>query len=223
VARPWIGGCIGLLVLTYLLQAFTGFERSLNIAALVKPRVWAGEWWRLLTVAFLHGHPLHLFCNSFALLHLSRVIASLAPVRLLLPLLLLSLVTGSVASLLLMPHATSVGASGGIMGLLGFLTVHGFRFRGYLPRGIGSGVLRSAGAMVILGIIGAGFIDNAAHAGGFSGGAIFALLFYRRRRPQNTCLSAAGNAACWFSGTVMLVAALYVIIALIGVLPAAGI
>ena len=51
-----------------------------------------GEWWRLITVAFLHGHPLHLFFNGFALFHLSRVIASLAPVRLLLPLFLLSLV-----------------------------------------------------------------------------------------------------------------------------------
>ena len=217
--RPWIGIAIAVLAAIYCLQVVTGFERSIDVAALVKPRVWMGEWWRLLTVALLHGHPLHIFFNGFALFHLSRLIATLAPVRLLLPLFLLSLLTGSLASLLLMPNADSVGASGGIMGLLGFLTVHGFRFRGFLPPGVGSGVLRSAGAMIILGIIGAGLIDNAAHAGGFAGGVIFALVFYRRRRPENTFLSQLGNATCRASGTILVTAALYVIGVLLGLIP----
>ncbi len=217
--RPWIGIAIAVLAGIYLLQVATGFERSLDVVALVKPRVWQGEWWRLLTVGFLHGHPLHIFFNGFALYHLSRVIAALAPVRLLLPLFLLSLLTGSAASLLLMPHADSVGASGGIMGLLGFLTIHGFRFRGFLPPGIGAGILRSVGAMIILGILGAGFIDNAAHAGGFAGGALFALTFYRRRRPGSASLSPLGDTVCRASGLILATTALYVIGALLGLVP----
>ncbi len=219
IGRPWIGLCIGVLVLVYVLQVSTGFGRSLDVAALIKIRVWMGEWWRLVTVAFLHGHPLHLFFNAFALFHLARVSAALAPMRLLMPLFLFSLLTGSMASLWLMPHQDSVGASGGILGLLGFLAVYGLRFRGFLPRGIRSGILRSAGAMVILGIMGAGFIDNAAHAGGFAGGALFAALFYRRRQPQNNSMSLTGETICRLSAVVLAGAGLFVIGRLLGLLP----
>ena len=217
VGRGWIALAVTLLGGIYLIQEITGLERSLEIAALIKSRVWAGEWWRLITVGFLHGHPLHLFFNCFALFYLARVIATLAPIRLLLPLFLISLLGGSIASLLLMPHIDSVGASGGIMGLLGFLTIHGFRFRGFLPHGVGSGILRSVGSMILIGILGAAFIDNAAHAGGFFGGTVFALVFYRRRKPENTRLSPLGNITCRLSGLVIAGCIVFVAAALLGI------
>jgi membrane associated rhomboid family serine protease len=48
---------------------------------------------------------------------------------------LLSALCGSFFSLFLLPNTTSAGASGGLMGLVGFLAMMGYRRKEKLPRG----------------------------------------------------------------------------------------
>ena len=64
----------------------------------------------------------------------------------------------------------SVGASGALFGLVGVLFVFGIKFRRELPEGFkrafGVGMLPIIVINLIIGYLGRGFIDNAAHLGG---------------------------------------------------------
>jgi membrane associated rhomboid family serine protease len=78
-----------------------------------------GEWWRLLTAAFLHYGPIHLGMNMLALWWIGRPLEDwLGPVRYLL-LYVVAGIAGSAGALIASPDAVTVGASGAIFGILG--------------------------------------------------------------------------------------------------------
>jgi membrane associated rhomboid family serine protease len=78
-----------------------------------------GEWWRLLTAAFLHYGPIHLGMNMLALWWIGRPLEDwLGPVRYFL-LYLVAGLAGSAGALIANPTAVTVGASGAIFGILG--------------------------------------------------------------------------------------------------------
>ena len=78
-----------------------------------------GEWYRLLTAAFLHYGPIHLGMNMLALWWIGRPLEDwLGPFRYLL-LYLVSGLAGSAGALIASPGAVTVGASGAIFGILG--------------------------------------------------------------------------------------------------------
>jgi membrane associated rhomboid family serine protease len=78
-----------------------------------------GEWWRLLTAAFLHYGPIHLGMNMLALWWFGQPLEhALGRARFLL-LYLVSGLAGSAGALIVTPHAATVGASGAIFGILG--------------------------------------------------------------------------------------------------------
>lgn len=89
---------------------------------------------------------------------------------------LTTVVTGSLASLYLGSPGSSVGASGGILGCLGFLLVVTSRFREVLPGFLRVSLIQSTIVVTIFGLLGSQFIDNAAHAGGFLGGIALGLV-----------------------------------------------
>ena len=75
--------------------------------------------YRLVSAAFLHADGLHLLVNVMSLLVVGRIVEAIyGPVRMLW-VFLLSAVAGASASWLLGATHTSVGASGGVFGLLG--------------------------------------------------------------------------------------------------------
>jgi rhomboid protease GluP len=87
----------------------------------------AGEWWRLLTAMWLHGHPPHLLLNMLVLWQLGGVVERLLGPLVFLIVYVLTGVIASVASLEY--HGTaqvSVGASGAIFGIAGVLLVIAF-------------------------------------------------------------------------------------------------
>jgi membrane associated rhomboid family serine protease len=82
-----------------------------------------GDWWRLLTSAFLHYGPIHLGLNMLALWWFGGVVEqALGRWRFLL-LYLVAGLAGSAGALLASPHAVTVGASGAIFGILGALFI----------------------------------------------------------------------------------------------------
>lgn len=135
-----------------------------------------GEWYRILTVALVHGGLMHLAFNMWALFVLGNPIERAFGRNRFLAIFFISLITGSLATLALSPvNQPSVGASGALFGLFGALAVTG--------RKIGVDV-RSI--MVLIGInFAIGFmlpnIDWHAHLGGLIGGAIAAKLLLRQR------------------------------------------
>ena len=161
-------------------------------AALIPDRVNEGEWWRLLTAGFLHGFVIHIWFNGTALYDLGRILAAILRPGVLAFVFLVSVLVGSIASWLLPPDSISVGASGGILGVLGFLAVLTWRKSTRLPQALRLRVGFSIGLITLLGVLGAQLIDNAAHGGGFLAGVILALLLPRSARIWN-----AGTSPWW--------------------------
>ncbi|HET6719843.1 MAG TPA: rhomboid family intramembrane serine protease, partial [Rhodocyclaceae bacterium] len=83
------------------------------------PAVAGGESWRLVSALFLHGGVLHLLFNDVALIEIGRAVEQRIGSARTLALFLLAGAWGFLASLLWHPEAISIGASGGIFGLLG--------------------------------------------------------------------------------------------------------
>lgn len=168
------------LIVVAALQMIEGNAESIQSAGLVKSAVWEGETWRLLTCATLHVNFLHIWMNGQALLGLGRLTEALTDSAYLALVFLPSALCGSVFSLLLMPESTSVGASGGLMGLVGFLAVLGYRRKEILPPGFFKSVLLNICLIGVIGLIGFAIIDNAAHLGGLLAGVACGAAFIRR-------------------------------------------
>lgn len=181
--RPmrWTWGIGAILILVFLAQLKAGFESSFLAAGLIKPLVREGQTWRLLSCALLHGSILHIAFNFMALMSLGKLIEAHAD-RIYLPILfVLCALSGSALSLLLMPTVPSVGASGALMGMVGFCAVLGYRRRAVMPAHFLRAILLSIGLIALMGIIAYHMIDNAAHLGGLLGGLILGIIYVRRR------------------------------------------
>ena len=145
-----------------------GIDSSGNLVGLGE-----GEWYRLLTAAFLHYGPIHLGMNMLALWWIGRPLEDwLGPFRYLL-LYLVSGLAGSAGALILDPNAVTVGASGAIFGILGAAFV--------LER---QGALVLGGSAIALLVLGVVFtfrpgISIGGHLGGLAGGALCILALSR--------------------------------------------
>lgn len=131
-----------------------------------------GEWWRLLTAAFLHGSFLHIAFNMYVLFALGPTLERvLGHVRFIV-LYVVAALGGSVASYLFSdPRTVSVGASGAIFGLMGALLVAGKRMKWDIRQ-----VLILLAVNVVIGFVSPD-VDWRAHFGGLVVGALVAAIF----------------------------------------------
>jgi membrane associated rhomboid family serine protease len=153
-----------------------GGEKSTLLAGFVKPFFVEGQYWRILTGGALHGGVVHLLFNGYALFVLGRLIETLSNCAHLAIVFLLSIIGGGVLSLIFMPDGVSVGASGGILGFLGYLTVYGFKRKELLPGEFLKNMLFNVGFIAFVGVFVMSRVDNFAHLGGFLTGAVYGLL-----------------------------------------------
>ena len=146
-------------------------------AALYGPLINSGEYWRLFTVALVHGGLTHLFFNMFSLLLLGNPIeAALGKTRFLV-IFFTSLLTGSLASIYLTNDLhVSVGASGGVFGLFGAFIA----MRNRINDGVRD-IYVIVGLNFALGFI-LGGIDWRAHLGGLVGGYLTTAVLLRITR-----------------------------------------
>ena len=166
---------LGLIVLVGIAQILPG--DGSGAAGLDKPKYLAGEWWRLLTAPFLHGNPVHLFLNGAALLYLGKRLEVFARWPHLPLVFLFSAWVGGEASVRFV-DAPSVGASGGLMGWLGFLLVFETLHGKLVPRSARRRLLGAVFLTALIGLLGHRFIDNAAHAGGLVAGMLHAAIVF---------------------------------------------
>ncbi len=106
-----------------------GIEPVLEKAALFPAAVLQeGQWWRIITSAFLHGGLLHIGVNMISLWNLGRFIEfAMGSWRTLL-VYMVSLVAAGLGVVYLSPPMTpTLGASGAIFGLFGALFAIGFK------------------------------------------------------------------------------------------------
>src|SRR5439155_21706272 len=78
-----------------------------------------GDWWRLITAAFLHYGPFHLFMNMLGLYWFGSLLEQRIGSGKFLLLYLVSGLAGSAGALVVDPRVPTVGASGAIFGILG--------------------------------------------------------------------------------------------------------
>jgi membrane associated rhomboid family serine protease len=141
-----------------------------------------GEWYRMLTAAFLHQQIWHLGLNMFALWILGSALEPVLGRWRFIALYLLSALGGSAASLAT-SDVISFGASGAVFGLMGALFV--------VLRRIGrdvSAVLVILAINVVLGFVVPG-IDWRAHLGGLVTGAVLAYAFAHAPRGHRALVS----------------------------------
>ncbi len=164
----------------YLLQLAGGASINANSGwifehgALFGPYVAQGDWYRLLSAAFLHYGPIHLGMNMLALWWIGRPLeAWLGPVKYVL-LYLVTGLAGSAGALIANPTGVTVGASGAIFGILGAALILE-RQRNYVLGG-------SALSFLIINLIITFAIPNISiggHLGGLAGGILATLALSR--------------------------------------------
>lgn len=161
----------------FVAQIVSGLDASIAAAAFDKLafRV-SHEYWRILTGATLHGGPLHVFMNCYAFYSFGKIFEMLSNRAHLTIVFLLSAIGGGVLSLIFVPDGVSVGASGGILGLVSYLTVYAFRRRRFISAEFRKSLLMNIGFILIFGLVLFQQIDNSAHIGGLIVGAIYAFL-----------------------------------------------
>lgn len=163
----FISGCFLLSQIQTNLQ----FELALYGAAVDQ-----GQYYRLLTVALVHGGWLHLIFNMLALFSIGTLIENFYGRNKYIVILLASLLTGSLTSYLFNPPQTiAVGASGMIFGLFGALAIAG--------RALGAN-LKEVGSLIAINIAIPVFIpgiDWKAHLGGLAGGLLTSALLRPKR------------------------------------------
>lgn len=130
-----------------------------------------GQWYRLITSAFLHGSFLHIAFNMYVLFVLGPVLERVLGHARFLVLYVVAALGGSVASYVFSDIRTvSVGASGAIFGLMGALIVAGRRLRYDITQ-----VVILLAVNVVIGFL-APQVDWRAHFGGLVVGAVVAAI-----------------------------------------------
>lgn len=175
---PWVTYLLmGLCILIYLLQMLTqstaGVDIPLAMGAKINANIQAGQFWRLLTPALLHGSITHILFNMYALYVLGRNIEIYFGHARFSLLFWLSAFSGNVFSFLF-SDGVSVGASTAIFGIIAAEAVFIYRNRKFFrnPRAMLMNTLVIIGINLVLGL--SPGIDNWGHLGGLLGGLIFA-------------------------------------------------
>lgn len=134
----------------------------------------AGEYYRLITSAFLHIGFLHLLVNMYSLYIIGSQLEGFLGRLKYLFVYLGSAVFGNLMSILFF-DGISAGASGAIFGLLGSLLYFGYHYRVYLGTVVKSQIIPLIVVNLIIGFSMSG-INNAAHIGGLVGGVLLSMM-----------------------------------------------
>lgn len=165
---------VALNLVFYLAQvAQAGSLQDADLSSLVGdgavygPAIADGEWWRLVTGGFLHASIIHIGFNMYLLWILGGALERYAGAGRFLAIYFSAVLWGSVGALLLSPNSPTIGASGGVFGLMAALYL--------LERQRGVALLGGSIGMLLLLNLGITFvlpgISIGGHIGGIVGGA----------------------------------------------------
>jgi rhomboid protease GluP len=167
-AVPWLLALVGVRVLGFPIDAVVRALGAKNNQAIAQN----GEYYRFLTVMFLHANLIHIGFNAYALYSLGPEAERIYGTARFLALYFIAGLAGSVTSYAFNP-ANGVGASGAIFGLIGGLAAFYYVARGVLGE-VSRQQLGSLITVIMINLF-IGFsspvIDNTAHIGGLIGGA----------------------------------------------------
>ena len=210
---------IAINVAVYIAELATGggvngvgskiYEKGVLIASAIDSSghlvgVAQGDWWRLISAAFLHYGPFHLLMNMFALYWFGSLLEQRIGSGRFLLLYLVSGLAGSAGALLWSPLTPTVGASGAIFGILGAGLVLEQQ-RDYVFGGSALGVI----VINFVLTFSISSISKGGHIGGLVGGIVCALGLTRFGRGH----AAYGRAGALGLTTIALVGLASVVVA----------
>lgn len=191
-----IGANVGVFAIDAFLAGMSGLGLMsgggplLDYGYVSAERVAAGEWWRILTSAFLHLGILHLVLNMWALYLFGPILEQLYGRLEYLAIYLLCAAGGSVLTILVAPDQAAVGASGAIFGLLGLAFAVSRRRHLALPRQTRM-VLGQIGSLLVINLAFTFFfpgISITGHLGGLAVGLLLGWLL-----PPSPAFTMAGT------------------------------
>ena len=167
---------IAINVLIFLIGfLFNKGNMLINYFSTYGPYIREGQYYRLLTGAFVHVELLHIFFNMYALYAIGNQAENFFGKWKYLFIYLFSAITGSLLSIVFSGNIPSIGASGAIFGLLGAMLYFGYYYRVYL----GNVFIKQYIPIIIFNLF-LGFmlsgVDNFAHIGGLVGGLLAAMI-----------------------------------------------
>ncbi|MGD9572492.1 MAG: rhomboid family intramembrane serine protease [Thermoleophilia bacterium] len=168
------GVLVAVNILVYLAEiaqgvGYSGVEGSQIVrdGAIYGPAVADGEWYRMVTGAFLHAGIIHIAFNMYLLWFLGSALERYAGPGRLLAIYFSSILWGSAGALLMSPDSITVGASGGVFGLMAAVFLLE-RQRGVALLGSTVGMLLLLNLVITFLLPG---ISVGGHLGGIVGGA----------------------------------------------------
>lgn len=174
------------ILVTYLLSVSSAWEglsiqQALEWGANFPPEVVGGahEWSRLITAPFLHWDLIHLSSNLTVLFLLGNQVERLLGMVGFLSLFICSAALAGLGTLVWYPSQVSLGASGGIYGLMGVLLMLSIFTQGArLSNALRQSIVIGAWLVIAFGInLNSPWVDNASHLGGIISGFILGFFF----------------------------------------------
>jgi len=175
---------VAINVIVYLWEQATGFDALENAGGLFPIYVYAGQWWRIITSAFLHADLMHIAFNMFALYQVGTFVEQIYGTSRMAILYTLAMVGGGLAVVEFgPPEVPTIGASGAIFGLFGALAVAGLRLG--QP---GRNILQQTTGIIVINLFISFWpgsnISYQDHIGGLIFGTLGGLLLFRMPRPR---------------------------------------
>lgn len=182
---------VAVFVASQVIPAVVAYGQQFN------PLVAEGQWWRIVTAAFLHAGLLHILFNMYALYVFGPGIERQVGGPAFLALYLGSATAGGAAYYLtfaldLGGGISAVGASGAVFGLFGATLVGAWRGR---RTAAGNAVVRQLVTLLAINLALPLFLPGIAwqaHLGGLAAGALIAAVWGLSRRPTLAVRTAAG-------------------------------
>jgi len=157
------------------------------------------QWYRLITAMFLHGGLIHIGFNMMSLMQLGPALEELYGSARYFFLYIVTGAFGFLASSFIGHY--SLGASGGLLGLVGAMLAITSKRGGSYMRELRSRLISSVVILFVLGFMGMG-IDNWAHGGGLASGFVLGKIF-ADRQPMSEREKQIANALGWLAGLVV--------------------
>jgi rhomboid protease GluP len=173
-----------------------------RLGASYGPAIFYGhQWFRLITAMFLHGGLIHIGFNMMSLMNLGPALEELYGSS---RYFFLYVVSGAVG--FLVSAATghlSIGASGGLLGIVGAMIAVTSKRGGSYMRELRSRLISSVVILFVLGAMPGIAIDNWAHGGGFVAGFILGKIF-ADRQPTNPRERQVAAALGWLAALAVI-------------------
>ena len=166
------------------------------------------QWYRLITAMFLHGGLIHIGFNMMALMQLGPALEELYGSSRYFFLYTFTGAFGFLASSFV--GHLSLGASGGLLGLVGAMLAITTKRGGAYMRDLRSRLVSSVVLLFVLGFMGMG-IDNWAHGAGLASGFVLGKIF-ADRQPMNVRERQIANALGWLAAIAVIVSFAFMIL-----------